>query len=67
MLLPTDHQFSPSILSARYATLGTNGGCVCSGARCLDFFKAVFALILHAAHRPVPAPLCASPVLLLPM
>ena len=43
MPIATDLQFSESILTERYATLGTNGGYDYPGARGLDYFKAAFA------------------------
>ncbi|KQP45511.1 tannase/feruloyl esterase family alpha/beta hydrolase [Pseudorhodoferax sp. Leaf274] len=62
MPVATDQQFSPSILSERYATLGTNGGYDYPGARGLDYFKATFALnpeqladfTYRSEHRALP-------------
>ncbi|MDM0110034.1 tannase/feruloyl esterase family alpha/beta hydrolase [Variovorax sp. J22R24] len=62
MPVATDPQFSESILTERYATLGTNGGYDYPGARGLDYFKAAFALnpeqladfTYRSEHRALP-------------
>jgi feruloyl esterase len=63
MPVATDLQFSESILTERYATLGTNGGYDHPGARGIDYFKAAFALdderladfTYRSEHRALPA------------
>jgi hypothetical protein len=63
MPVATDAQFSESILTERYATLGTNGGYDYPGARGLDYFKAAFALnpeqladfTYRSEHRALPS------------
>jgi hypothetical protein len=63
MPVATDLQFSESILTERYATLGTNGGYDYPGARGIDYFRAAFALddeqladfTYRSEHRALPA------------
>ena len=63
MPVATDLQFSESIVTERYATLGTNGGYDYPGARGIDYFRAAFALddeqladfTNRSEHRALPA------------